>query len=200
MNSTEIKILLEKYYEGQSTLEEEQQLEAYLLSPGADPQFAAEAQMFRHLAKAKLQTVPPAVAKNIKQRLHHTAALPFYKSRQLWYYSGGIAASLLLLFALTISFYQQPSDTHLATHTYTHAEAEAALLQTQQALAYVGAKFTQGTDPLKELDKLQNTQNRMQNLGALHRNVKTINHKINKASESLDELEKLSKFKIVIKP
>lgn len=142
MNSTEIKILLEKYYDGATTLQEERTLRAYLLSPEADPQFAAEAHMFAHLAKAKQETLPTAVKEKIQTRLQHTTVLPYYKTRQLWYYAGGIAASLLLLFALTISFYQQPADTHLATHTYTHAEAEAALLQTQQALAYVGAKFT----------------------------------------------------------
>ncbi|HZK06864.1 MAG TPA: hypothetical protein VFC92_01570 [Bacteroidales bacterium] len=201
MHTTEVKILLKKYYEGGTTLQEERQLEAYLLSPGADPQFAAEAQMFGHFAKAKQETLPPAVTEKIENRLQHTASIPFYRSRQLYYYVGGIAAALLLLFTLTITFYQRPADTHfVAATSYTHAETEAAFLQTQQALAYVGAKFTQGAEPLKKLDKLQNTQVKMQNLGAFDRNIKTINHKMDKASESLDDLGKLSKFKIVFKP
>jgi hypothetical protein len=199
MHTTEVKILLEKYYEGATTLQEERQLEAYLLSPGADPQFAAEARLFGHLAKAKQETLPTAAAKEIEQRLRQTASNPFYRSRQLWYYAGGIAAALLILFTIAISFYRQPADTHFVADTsYTRAETEAAVLQTQQALAFVSAKWTQGTEPLKKLGTLQNTQDKMQNLGALDRNVKTINHSMTKASESLDELEKLSKFKIVI--
>ena len=199
MNTTEVKILLEKYYEGGTTLQEERDLKTYLLSPEADPQFAAEARMFGHLAKAKQETLPTAVKEKIQQRLQHTVVLPFYRSRQFWSYTVGIAATLLLLFTLTITYYQRPAEQHFVARTsYTPAETEAALLQTQQALAYVGAKFTQGTKPLKELDKLENTQVRMQKLGKLDRNVKTINQNMDKASQSLEDLEKLSKFKIVI--
>lgn len=199
MNTTEIKLLLEKYYEGRTNLEEERQLKAYLLSPVADPQFATEAHMFGHLAKAKQETLPTAVKEKILHRLQHTNVLPYYRTRQFWYYATGIAATLLILFTIAISFYQQPADKDsLAGTNYTRAEAQEAVLQTQQALAYVGTKFTQGTKPLKELDKLQNTQVRMQKLGKLHRNVKTINHNMDKASESLKEVEKLSKFKIIV--
>jgi hypothetical protein len=199
MNTTEVKILLEKYYEGRTTLQEERDLETYLVSPEADPQFAAEARMFGHLAKAKQETLPSAVTDKIKQSLHHTAVFPFYRSRQFWSYTAGIAATLLVLFTLTITYYQRPAEQHFVARTsYTPAETEAALLQTQQALAYVRAKFTQGTRPLKQIDKLESTQTTMQNLGKLDRNVKTVNRNMDKASQSLQNLEKLSKFKIVI--
>jgi hypothetical protein len=198
MNTTEVKILLEKYYDGHTTLQEERDLKTYLLSPEADPQFATEARMFGHLAKAKQETLPTAVAEKIKNRLAQTVVLPFYKTRKFWSYTTGIAATLLVLFTLTITYYQRPADDEMAATKYTRAETEAAMLQTQQALAYVGAKFTQGTKPLKELDKLENTQVRMQKLGKLNRNVKTINQNMDKASQSLEDLEKLSKFKIVI--
>jgi hypothetical protein len=199
MHTTEVKILLEKYYEGRTNLEEERQLKAYLLSPEAYPHFAAEAVMFGHLAKAKQETLPPAITERMLHRLRHTAALPFYRSRQFWSYTAGIAATLLLLFALTIAWYQQPSRGDLMAGTnYTRAEAEAAVLQTQQALAYVGMKFTQGTKPLKKLDKLQNTQVRMQKLGGFDQNIKGVNRNMGKVSQSLEDLERLSKFKIVI--
>jgi hypothetical protein len=199
MNTTEVKILLEKYYEGQTTLQEERYLKTYLLSPEADPQFAAEARMFGHLAKAKQETLPTAVAEKIKNRMVQTLVLPFYRTRKFWSYTTGIAATLLIFFTVAISFYRQPSDRHFVTgKSYTRAETEVAMLQTQQALAYVGAKFTQGTRPLKQIDKLESTQTTMRNLGKLDRNVKTVSRNMDKASQSLDDLEKLSKFKIVI--
>lgn len=97
-NFSDIQTLLDRYWEGETTLEEERALKAYFASGQADERLAAAAPLFRALQEEK--TV----------RLAKTKAVEMQPRRYAWH-GWAAAASVILLLSAGLWWWMAPRET-----------------------------------------------------------------------------------------
>ena len=73
MNNDEIKQLLHKFYEGESTLEEEAALEEYLVNNVVDDEFKTDQRIFVAFHNARAQQCPDALEKQLSEAITRQA-------------------------------------------------------------------------------------------------------------------------------
>ena len=201
MNTTEIKILLDKYYAGETTLDEEKILRSYFTSGNVDAELAEHIPLFGYQAR-EANVVAPAIS---EQELIGTFTgdqkTRFYQKRNFWMYFSGIAASLLFIASLIFETQLKtiPGNSLNSTQ-YSEVEARKAYEQTKTALAYVSNKYTTGTEPLEEISKFGNSTKAAVELARFNKQLNNINTNISKVNDGVDNLSNLSKFTIIVKP
>mgnify|MGYP000639411304 FL=1 len=148
MQST-IDHLIQKYWDGESSLEEERQLKDYFNSGSVDDAHKSLIPMFRYYkSESKLTTdfVPDLSFTNESKP----------KVRYLIPKIMAVAASLLLL--LTVTYNQLDVSDTSYNNKYTEVEnPDEALAIAVEALGFLGTKYKKGTAPvskgLKNLEK-----------------------------------------------
>lgn len=152
MDSKKAEQLLERYYAGDSTLEEEAQLRSYF----------AQEQVPEHLQPAQVQFrfLAHAGTEKMEQEIESPGLtvvggkLPLRK-RMVRYISYA-AASVLLLAGI---WYAMPSTSTNATGQYgTYSNPEKAYNETKQALLLISAHLNKGTKDVNKLKKLHQAQ------------------------------------------
>jgi len=149
MKTEEIRELLEKYYKGESSEEEELALRRFFEAENIPEEFACEKTIFRYFSEAASVPAPSegfeekiisVVAKDERIRL-----IPVFRSRVITYSS--IAAGLLLLFGSYFFFIykSEPKD--------TFSNPEIAYAETVRILFEVSSQFNQGTKQLDQVRK-----------------------------------------------
>lgn len=146
MDSNKVKILLEKYWDGESSLEEETQLRAYFQSNQIEDELKPYQPLFQffHVEHEKHLTTDfdEKLIQNLQsvdQKAPRVRRLPYYLVR--------IAAIGLLLiaayFVVENNFSEPKNDKVVMTEDMSPEEAYA---QTKAALLLVSAKLNKGTD------------------------------------------------------
>ncbi len=166
MNTDEIKILLEKYYEAETTKEEEALLFEALKATTRE-QFAADRGMAMFIEAEKQVTFSGSVSPALLEDSEKAGA-PVYKMRPFTWISRSVAvaAAVLLLFGVVYQFnnpkvYELPNTTN---------DPIIAYQETKTALYTVSYKLNHSMARLNKLEK------------------------INKAFEKLEGLDKLEKY------
>jgi hypothetical protein len=142
--------LLEKYWDGMTTLDEEKQLKDYFNSDHVDDVHKSLSPLFayyKHESEVTTDFVPD---------LSFTNETSKPKVRYLVPKIIGIAASLLLLF--TVTYQQFDMDEKSYNNKYTEVEnPDEALAIAIEALGFLGNKYNKGTTSvskgLKNLEK-----------------------------------------------
>lgn len=203
MNTNEIEILLDKYFDGISTTDEEKILKRYFSSDEVAPHLAEYRAMFGYFESEKQRRLNDDFDSEIMRQIADAPVVPFYRTSRFWYYFTGVAASLLFILALLFESQQTGNNQNLAGTDYTSEETRQAYEQTRIALAYVSEKYARGTEPLSEMTKLETTANALNELGKFNKGLKNLNQQtenIEKINSGVENLSKISKFNIVIKP
>lgn len=201
MNTTEIKILLEKYYEGETTLDEERMLREYFTSGNADETLKEHIPVFSFQARESKVATSIDFEKKIEERFRDTQTVPFYRNRTFWVYFSGIAASLLFMITFFIETSQvNQTGNGFGGSEYSEAEARKAYQQTKTALAYVSGKYATGAEPLGEISKFGKNAYAVTELARFNNQLNSLNSNMVKMGDGVDNLSKLSKFTIIVKP
>lgn len=136
MDKDKIKELLERFFDGTTTREEETLLMQYFVQEENVPkEWEAEQQMFRQLAEAR--HTQPSTPEGLEERLikhinnlaekeSHTPHLQPRKANRWW--TIGAAACLLLAGSIGLKMMQQPTVEESLTPERAYAETERALL------------------------------------------------------------------------
>lgn len=201
MNTTEVKILLDKYYDGETSLDEEKFLKAYFESEQVDPSLREHAAMFSFIRSEAGVKAGDGLEEKITDGLSASTSIPFYRHGRFWVYVSGIAASILFL--LTLVFETRINQDHKDTldgTAYTREDARKAYDQTRIALAYVSEKYVAGTEPLGEISKFKNTALTMTELARFSKQIDNVENHVDKMDKGIDDLSKLSKITIIVKP
>ena len=145
MKIQEIERLLEKFYKGETTLEEERLLNEFFGKKEVPSHMAADRDFFAWKSGASedfktgagfQEDILRAIQKDQVQRLQS----PSYFNKQL-YWLAGVAATLLIIVGAYFSFLRYtPED--------TFENPEIAYLETKKVLLYVSSKLNEGTDPV----------------------------------------------------
>ncbi len=150
MNSTEIKLLLEKYFTAKSSLFEERQLRELFTSGDYPSEFEPEAKVFIYTAGEAIERKKDANFENELRKLKGSIPDPIHRQR-ISRTSLLAAASVILLAGLFMTF----------RHTYLSGEEQAAILHNRteykkfcMTMNMISSGMSSGNSKTKKIDKL----------------------------------------------
>jgi len=157
-----IEELLNKFYDGTSTQEEELQLTEYFLNEAdIDERWKDEQQLFRLLHDKQIQ-VPEDVSKRLEETIMQMDVPPKSLSlrKKLYYWISSSAAIILLCIGLFFAIHK-PSPPKMVD---TFSNPEKAALVAQQTLAYMSTQLNKGlnkvSDAGQEFEKVNQILNK----------------------------------------
>ncbi len=183
MKPREFKELVDKYYAGETSEEEEVALKAMLKQDAFAEQFAdVKSQILAMMQLEKETGLDEAFDQRILQEIS-TTKKPFLNRRIWGYRLSGVAATVLVFLSIWFG-----SDLFRPKAVYgTITDPKIAFSETQKVLDTIAKKMNKGTVPMKktvkELDK---------NLSKVSR-IKEINTTINKMKK-LEDLDRVSEL------
>ena len=140
MELRQIEILLEKYFEGETTIQEERELKAYFSSSEVASHLESYKPMFTNFQKQK--------------EIQFTKTLPLQPRKQNNVKWIGVAASLVALFGTLLYFNSQSDSEDLGTFS----SPEEAFVETQKALNMVSAEVNKGVKSIEVLNEYEQTK------------------------------------------
>ncbi|MEN8227636.1 MAG: hypothetical protein ABFS38_05735 [Bacteroidota bacterium] len=182
----EIRRILEKFYQGNTTLAEEKILRAYFSSNTVHEEFIPDKELFQSFGS---EGDPIVVPDDLNQKI--IASIDQLerketKTRRISLYSlSGLAAGLLVMIAVYLFYIRTDRPSLLASNQMadTYEDPMDAYEEAKRTLAYVSAKLNHGTselehvrqvsktasDPLKSLSKINKGSRELSLLGQLQR-------------------------------
>lgn len=140
MELRQIEILLEKYFEGETSIQEERELKAYFSSSEVATHLESYKPMFTNFQKQK--------------EVQFTKILPLQPRKQNNVKWIGVAASLVALFGTLLYFNSQKSSEDLGTFS----SPEEAFVETQKALNMVSTEVNKGVKSIGVLNEYEQTK------------------------------------------
>lgn len=178
----QIQELLEKYYNGETTLEEERKLHWYFQTQDIPMHLKPDQEMFRYLYKQNREEASPDITEKLSRLIDEQAGrsrfiLPVRSIR----FISGIAATILIILALWLSFGRDfMQQNRMGRFADTFDDPQLAYLETKKALLMVSEKLNIGTKELQHLKKYN------QSIGMLE--------PVLSFGPSIRRLDKISKF------
>jgi len=148
MESDKIEILLETYFQGETTIAEEKELKNYFSSQNVAQHLKQYQPLFGYFSQVK------------EQRLTQDISLQTKKRNVAWL---SIAASAVVLLGIGI-FYVSEKNTAPAvaqTELGTYDDPEEALAATQKALALLSNKVNVGIESVQYIKEYEQSKNKI---------------------------------------
>ena len=202
MNTKGIEILIEKYFEGSTSLEEEKILSNFFKRENIPSHLAGYKSMFVYFNHEKETTLDSTTSNNLINDLRQSDKYRFITDRKFWFYFTGIAASIIFIVAIVFETQTNfiSSENNIAGSTYSRQEAELAYLQTKAALGFVSEKYSQGVQPLGEIIRIGEGITTMREISKFDQQINNVATRVSKMDDGVNRLDKLSKISIFIKP
>lgn len=159
MTNQEIKILLDKYFEGETSLEEENLLKAYFQGQGVAPEFLPFQPLFQFFEAEKQASLSHEFDHKLFQKIQHK---PAPRIRMITPFLTRVAAAAVLLLGIVVLFpKQQPqakADAAIDWNQYEPQTEEEAIAEATAALELLASKLNGGAKKAsKELQKIEKT-------------------------------------------
>jgi hypothetical protein len=181
-----VRKLLERFYQGETNLEEERWLEDYLFSTAVPTELLPDQELFKAFEGTE-ESIP--VPKDLNVKISHAIdreEKSWTRSRRINLYSfSGLAAGLLAIIAVYVFFLRTDEPVLLSAQqgVDTYADPMDAYEEAKRTLAYVSGKLNTGTtemrhmqqvtkttsEPLKSLSKINKGSRELVLLGELQR-------------------------------
>jgi hypothetical protein len=186
MNQEEIKQLLDKYYAGETTPDEEIYLKKYFNQTDIPAEFRDEMEIFRYFSQLSVIPEPSAdFEKRIISAIDSSDQISgSLKRRRIYIVLSGIAAGMLIL-AGTYFFFIQKSEPR-----DTYSNPEIAYAETMKVLYDVSSRINHGTKALGQLGELRNETNR--SLKIINKSTSTLKEKMKPLDNMLKTMENIN--------
>lgn len=148
MRLDEIEQLLDKFYDGTTTPEEEQQLWHYFKNESVPPHLEADAELLRRLNRPSRVSVPASLEGKLVRLIDGNSSRP---SLFIGFRIGAFAAGIALL--LGLSFWFSEPATPTVHYVDTYSSPEEAYDEAQRVLALVSGKLNEGLDEVGKLER-----------------------------------------------
>lgn len=146
MELNNLRKLLQKYEEGNTSLEEERDLQIYFSTKEIPEEFLVYRNIFKFKEKAK--------------EVEYSKEIQLDTSRKRKWAYVGIAASILLI--MSFLFFSEVSNKKMETQNLgTIEDPEEAYLKTKETLQMVANVFNEGRDDLEYLNEFNKTKNKI---------------------------------------
>ena len=175
----QLRQMLERFYRGETTLEEEKELQAYFSSTKVAEEFIPDKDLFQSF-KSGEETA--AVPEDLNQKIIASidrAEEKAVRTRRISLFSlSGLAAGLLILIAVYLFFLRNGDPvTFLATNQQwsdTYEDPIEAYESAKGAMMYVSAKLNQGTEELEHINQVRKTTEPLQSLSKINKGTKEL--------------------------
>ncbi len=147
MESIKIELLLEKYFEGQTTIAEEKELKDYFSSSNVAQHLVQYQSLFGYFSAAKEQ-----------KSQHEIPPFPMnrYKKRNVAWLS--IAASVVVLFSVaTLGYFNYNESQEQDLGTYQ--DPEVAFRETQKVLSLLSQNVNVGIESVQHINEFEDSKN-----------------------------------------
>lgn len=150
MEIQEILRLLQHYFDGKTTRDEEQKLEAYFQSGNVAEELAEYTGFFGGIAELSNEADDAAIEDDVMDYILENEHRDKTKYRTMWKTVTGIAASVIIVLGGFLFYQEQqkPFDD-------TFSDPEEAYAYAAKTLQFVGSKYNQGLAHLSEFEKLK---------------------------------------------
>ncbi|MEO7977428.1 hypothetical protein [Flavobacterium sp.] len=158
MELDKIEIILEKYFQGESTIAEEKELKDYFSSPNVAQHLQQYQPLFGYFSQVKEQKstqVPESLVRTDK-------AIPLQtKKRNVAWLS--IAASVVVLLGIGTYYVSEKNTPPVVAQTElgTYDDPEEALAATQKALALLSNKVNVGIESVQYIKEYEQSKNKI---------------------------------------
>jgi len=177
MESQRINILLQKYFEAETTLAEENELINYFNSGKVDEELKSYIPVFSGLKEALL-IEKPTLSDDLMNYIMKSEQKEKVRSLWKWQIVTAVAASVITVM-LAVNIYSDQK-----TWKDTYSDPDKAYAEARKTLDYVAGKYNKGIIRLKPIETLENT------LAPLNSGMKLLNKGIKKF-EDIDQNKKL---------
>lgn len=158
MKPVEIIQLLTKYYDGNSTIEEERLLKEYFGGTGVSEELVEEQKIFRSFSEISDKGIPEPSADfelRIFDAIDREEKRSLIPPRRRFFVMMSGAAALLLMLAAAYFFFERRPD-----NRDTYSDPEVAYAEAMKILYSVSSRMNEGTRALGQLGALQAETNR----------------------------------------
>ncbi len=153
MKTEEVKHLLQRYFEGESTDAEERRLEAYFQSENVAREVAEYAEFFGGISELAATADDPTIEEDVMDYILETENREKTRYRTMWKTVTGIAASIIVVLGGFLFFQEQQKP-----YDDTFNDPEKAYAYAEQTLQFVSGKYNKGLAELSNFDKLRTAQ------------------------------------------
>lgn len=181
----EIRKMLDRFYQGETSLEEERSLQEYFSSTSVPEELIPDKDLFLSFGSGTDSVpIPPDLNQKIISSINQLDKKAVRTRRISLYSLSGLAAGLLAMIAVYLFYVRDDSTGFLASNQLvdTYEDPLDAYEEAKRTLAYVSSKLNNGTselkhvqqvtktaDPLKSLSKINKGSKELSLLGQLHR-------------------------------
>lgn len=152
-----IEILLEKYFESETSIAEEQELKNYFTSSDVAPLLEQYKPLFGYVVQVKQEQFSFAPF-GFQPQVPATIPLNTIKRKSAFWFS--VAASVIILLSIGLFTYnhynQQKSEDY-----GTYSDPEIAFRETQKALAMISKCVNKGIGSMNYLNEFEQSKNRI---------------------------------------
>jgi len=188
----QIDELIEKYYNGETTLEEERKLQWFFQTQQVPERLKAEAEMFRYYYLRKNEESATGLNEKLGELIDQQSKKRMvFGSARSFYWISGVAASILVLVGLWIGL---TTDLFRNRQAYqdTFDDPQLAYLETKRILYMVSDKLNQGTRNLQNLNKLEYGVDKLTPVFSFGPGIQHLN-KLSKFNEATELISKKNK-------
>lgn len=150
MKTEEVKILLQHYFNGESTDTDERRLEAYFQSKDVDAEVAEYAEFFGGISELAALADDPTIEEDIMDYILENEQREKTRYRSMWKVVTGIAASVIVVLGGFLFYQEQQKPFH-----DTFKDPDKAYAYAELTLQFVSEKYNKGLVQLSNFDKLK---------------------------------------------
>ncbi len=149
METQEIKQLLQRYFDGESTDADEKKLEAYFAGDEVADELKEYAEFFGGISELAQAEDNSALEEDIMDYILENEHRDKIKFRRMWQTVTGVAATIIIVLGGFL-FYQQRQQ----PFQDTFKDPDKAYVVAEQTLEFVSEKYNKGLSALANFDKL----------------------------------------------
>ncbi len=149
-----IEQLLEKYYNGETSLDEERKLQWFFETQDVPERLQSEKKMFSYYHSRKKETSSPGLNDKLIDLIERQDRLSGRSARSRFIaWAGSAAAVIIVLLAVWLT-YEKPFSKESYIFEDTYDNPELAYLEARKVLYMVSEKMNEGTHNLNNLNKI----------------------------------------------
>jgi len=154
METKEVKRLLQLYFNGESSDQDERTLEMYFQSENIADEVNEYAEFFGGISELANENNDSSIEEDIMNYILEHEHREKTKYRQMWRWVTSVAATIIIVLGSFLIYQQQ----HQAPFKDTFDDPDEAYAYAEQTLQFVSSKYNKGLAALANFDKLQKAE------------------------------------------
>jgi len=178
MESQKINILLQKYFDAETTIDEENELITYFTSGEVDENLKMYVPIFSGIKELSAEEEVPGLGDDLMNYILESEHREKLRYRWMWQIVTGVAASVILVM-LAVNFYSSQNQ-----WKDTFSDPKQAYSEASKTLEFVAGKYNKGLAQLRPIGRIESAtdpyNSGMKKLNKGFEQMKKINKKLKK--------------------